>query len=964
MFPEYTDSVIFVGSVEYPIYLFTNSEDPTSTLTECKMDVSTDLISSELPIDTLVFSINLSYEDNEANDFNPEMVPSGTKVYYYYGNNPIGKFYVKRLTKTGKYAWTFECENYIGLLDSEPFYGMFCKADDAVNFEMAVKHILLTDGIRVFRPCESVSVADFFPSNLYVYYSNNAVTEVHFRYDGLYPLIHAGNQLTERIYFYGTYQSHFEDYQKGAYRCIFADISRNNASEKYNETVTLRFSFGGDDLVMPAGGEGLKLIQISPGEDVQIKISPGDSTHEGSISVNGFTTFLPAISVDTIGVLPLIGVMESRDYYKGFHTTSDVNITYFSHKINGKEITFVENTAKECIATQTVFPDGSVEYPPYDNTGDEKRWFKSIAYRAEKPGDENRPFSFPDSRDTEVVNALSFEEDTGVKLIEGVIPQTTKRDALHQLMFASGICIKQDANGDFSFSTLLSKTTNIPDTSIFDVGDINYDNSVSRLNVTAYEVVDTKYDSSKIETAFTNIDTNSAPSGVGIASLGDVPWKIYEGDSGGDGTYFTNGLTALYTGIITLRGLRRSILERHHTWEISNPYGKRALDVSGCKLVNPSNVDVVGEKLAAYYESFTRVNNEIVYSGERCGDKFDFTNPFGEKTAGYLSHMSLTAYGFIRASCEFVANFTIPPAVTGYRESICLTGSGIFALPENALLPIKIVLIGGGQGGASGYPGEDGASIEANGGSGMGGKGGKGGKAGKGGKIYSVTLRKSSSKAISYRFPYRCGAGGKGGIAGSGSTPGGNGGDTVFAEYSSQLGYSLENGLTAETSLYARPGEDGIVGGEGGSVERFPVQAGIYAFKYSYAENSHNGVAGATSDPLSIGERDVSSGAGGGGAAYNSNGGDATSAVLKNKKITNASGGAGANAGAPEVFFDEYGCGGNGGHGGGGGGASGTGNSSNYTFVKGKGGKGGQGSNGLDGIEGCILVFYNTKEST
>lgn len=957
MFPEYTESVIFIGSAEYPLYLFTNSEDPTSTLTECKMDVSTDLISSELPIDTLVFSINLSYEDNEANDFNPEMVPSGTKVYYYYGNKPFGKFYVKRLTKTGKYAWTFECENYIGLLDSEPFYGMFCKSEDAVNFEMAVKHILLTDGIRVFRPCESVSVSNSSHSNLCVYYSNNDVTEAHFRYDGLKPGLNESSELSYRLYFYGTFQSTNEDYQKGAYRFIYADITRDSISDKFNDTVTLRFCLGQDSMFIPSGG--LELIKVSPGTDVRIRIAPGDSTHEGCITVNDHSYILPALTFNANGVIPLLGVMESRDYDDGILVDTNVMLTWYSHKINGKEITFVENTAKEYIATQTVFPDGSVEYPPYD-IGDPKRRFKSIAYRVEEPGDAVRPFSFPDSRDIEVVNALSFEGDTDVKLIEGVIPQTTKRDALHQLMFASGICIKQDANGDFSFSTLLSKTTNIPDTSIFDVGDIYYDNSVSRLNVTAYEVVDTKYDSSKLETAFTNIDSNSVPSGVGIASLGDVPWEIYEEDSEGSGTYFTNGLTALYTGIITLRGLRRSILEHNHTWEISNPYGKRALDVSGCKLVNPSNVDVVGEKLAAYYESFTRVNNEIVYSGERCGDKFDFTNPFGEKTAGYLSHMSLTAYGFIRASCEFVANFTIPPTVTGYRESICLTGSGIFTLPQNALFPIKIVLIGGGQGGASGYPGEDGASIEANGGSGMGGKGGKGGKAGKGGKIYSVTLRKSSSKAISYR----CGAGGKGGIAGSGSTPGGDGGDTVFAEYSSKLGYSLENGLTSETSLYARPGEDGIVGGEGGSVERFPVQPGIYAFKYSYAENSHNGVAGATSDPLSIDERNVSSGAGGGGAAYNSNGGDATSAVLKNKKITNASGGAGANAGAPEVFFDEYGCGGNGGHGGGGGGASGTGNSSLYTFIRGKGGKGGQGSDGLDGIEGCILVFYNTKEGT
>lgn len=964
MFPEYTESVIFVGSVEYPIYLFTNSEDPTSTLTECKMDVSTDLISSELPIDTLVFSINLSYEDNEADDFNPEMVPSGTKVYYYYGNKPFGKFYVKRLTKTGKYAWTFECENYIGLLDSEPFYGMYFHEEDRVSFDTAVKHILLSDGIRIFRPCESVSVNNRSLGPTLVFYSNYA-TGAHFRYDGLSEYIKQTTSLSERLYFYGIRPASNADIGKiGTYRWIFADIERSNPSEQYNETVTLRFNFGVDDTIAYPD-EGLTLIEVSPGTDINISIDPG----MGIITVNGKSFAFNVVSgAAHNGTIHFAGPTTVSGNYT-YADNPGVNLTWFSHTIEGKTYVPVENTAMGTIDLQEKNSDGSFgEFPNYHRRyiaprqGVEKSQFDLITYRAKEYQDEIYPASFPDDAAVEIADTLLFEGSVKAARVVGIVPKTTKRDALHQVMFACGICMKTGSNGELSFSYLSDETVNIPDTSIFDTGDVSRDDSAKYINVSAYEVVDAEYDSGKLTTVFTNVGSSSSSTAANIESLGDTPWHIYKNNAEDPGAYFTNGLSVFYTGAVALNGLPCSVLEHQYDWEIANTYSKKTISVSGCKLIAPNNVDIVGEKLLAYYENISNVRNDIIYSGERCGDKFDFTNPFGEKTTAYLSHMSLTAYGFIRASCEFAANFTPPSNIEGYFNSIRLTGNGNYSLPGNAKFPIKIVLIGGGQGGSAGSPGDDGTTLAANGGSGEGGKGGQGGKGGNGGKVRIIMIRNGSVKS----YKYHCGAGGKGGYAGTDGGLGYDGEDTTFGLYSSQNGDTLSGGYPGSGSeVYASNGEAGTSGGKGGSVERIKIMAGKYAFGYTSAEDSMNAVGGDASDELTIGNTIVSSAAEGGGAAYRSDGGNAISAVKSGSRITNASGGAGANAAAPRASITQtYGCGGNGGHGGGGGGASGTGNSSNYTFVKGKGGKGGQGSNGLDGIEGCILVFYNTKEGT
>lgn len=951
-------SNIYIGSVENPLFHFSNAPGYESILTECKADISTDLISSELPIDTLVFSVDGRFAGGTEN-ISPETVPGGTKVFYYYGDTLVGKFYVNRLVKTGKHKWTFECENYIGLLDNKPFYGLYYRAEYGVDFETAVKHVLLSDGIRVFRPCESVSVSNWNRSYLYGYYSGTDITEAHFRYDGLAPGLNESSKLAYRLYFYGRSKSSIEG--DSDYRFIWADITRSSTSEKFDDTVTLRFCYGAGGTIYPNGG--LELIQVSPGDDVRIKIVPGTSEREGYITVNNHIDILPSFGWGTRGAIPLLCAEESIG---GKYTNNNVNLTWYSHKINDEEIIFFENTANGDIFSYRKPTDGSYSlYLDYRAFGIDKRLFSAIVYRAEELYDKNFPFSFPDSTDVEFANALSFEDETNDAIVVGVIPKTTKRDALHQLMFSCGICMKQNANGGFTFSYLLGESTNIPDTSIFDTGDISYDNSVNHLKVTAYETVEADYDPEKLKTAFTNVGSDIVQSEASIVSLGDTPWAIYKNDQGESGTYFTNCLAVFYTGIIKLLGLPCSTVEHNYSWDIANPYGKRSLDVSGCKLITPSNVDAVGEKLVAYYENFAKVSNDIIYSGERCGNKFDITSPFGENITAYLAHMSMTAYGFIRANCEFIANFTPPPSTQGYHNVKLLTGSGTYTLPENIKFPVKIVLIGGGQGGSGGSPGEDGPVLAERGGSGEGGNGGKGGNGGNGGKVYSVTLKDSSVKT----FSYSCGAGGEHGYGGSEAEnrAGKNGGDTTFGVYSSKFGGFLRNGYEdlVTFNTYGATGESGIDGGKGGGVERYKVMAGTYGFSYTPAEGVDNSVGGDTSSELIVSSKVVSSGAGGGGAAYGKDGGDAVPAYRSSKTVTNADGGHGADAAPPQANLEQtYGSGGLGGDGGGGGGASGTGNaSSGYTYIEGSGGIGGHGSNGGDGMDGCVLIYYNTIEA-
>ena len=341
-----------------------------------------------------------------------------------------------------------------------------------------------------------------------------------------------------------------------------------------------------------------------------------------------------------------------------------------------------------------------------------------------------------------------------------------------------------------------------------------------------------------------------------------------------------------------------------------------------------------------------------------------------------------------------------------YTDSIVISDSGEYTLTGIGATHrnIRVVCIGGGNGGKGGSNGSAGGSsntislstnntsIISN--TGDGGAGGKGGTAGQGGKIIQKDYIIPS---LTDTFTISIGAGGTGGAISTNGTAGEsttfNYNNTITSSAtgsSSATGYT--NTFTNET--YAVIGEDGVAGGNGGNgLKVTSVNSRYTGFSYTATTSgesvTYKGVeyTGGTINTDYV-RRMVSSNnealmigygcSGSGGAAAGSNGeeghyknGGTSSSNNLIVSLGLGYGGTGANAVAPETPTT-FGNGGNGGNGGGGGGSAtggciGRGNvptSSDYynkkqTLRGGNGGSGGTGSAGSAGAQGCVIIYFS-----
>lgn len=164
-----------------------------------------------------------------------------------------------------------------------------------------------------------------------------------------------------------------------------------------------------------------------------------------------------------------------------------------------------------------------------------------------------------------------------------------------------------------------------------------------------------------------------------------------------------------------------------------------------------------------------------------------------------------------------------------FENRVVLTGSGTWTVPAG-VTEVRLVLVGGGQGGSHGQPGyfETGGTRDEI----TGGQDGETGLTGHGGRVWSGVVGVNPGTD----YAYACGAGGAKstvyGVAGS------EGGDTTFGAHSSANGQAYDPSFTdlASGSAYGRPGVevpvdgtgDGGAGGQGGT-----APAGYYRIKYA-----------------------------------------------------------------------------------------------------------------------------------
>lgn len=521
----------------------------------------------------------------------------------------------------------------------------------------------------------------------------------------------------------------------------------------------------------------------------------------------------------------------------------------------------------------------------------------------------------------------------------GWLPKATRRDNLHQLLFAFGVMADKDSGGDLRFrfpDTSTVKT--VPDGRIFWGGTIDFETPATRVEITEHAFL--KLPSDELVTLFDNTD------GSGVADYTTVDFQqapIHDLEASGSLTIHESSVNhAVLSGTGVLTGRRYTHTAKVITQEKATTGENKTVSVTVPTLVNVANSRNVARRMLSFYGSSKTISADLIVENERPGDLLSFNDPFGEPATAFLASLDVTSTSFIRAACRMIFNYTPAWGGNNYSNAVVLTGSGSWAFTGKC----RAVLIGGGSGGSSGCDGETGTYDTYDPGPAT--KGGAPGIPGEGGRILSVEMDISGS------ISYSCGLGGAGGInSGTAPVPGEDGTDTVFGSFTTANGMRSQTGavnlFTGE--VLGLPGLAGLPGGDGASSEN-PGGSVVW-----------NGVTyypGIKGTDRTISGYGTGEGGYGGGAAAGSNGGDGFSGgseTVNNviQGLTGGQGGNGADAITP-ADASAFGQGGDAGHGGGGGGQGGD--SPSGRGYPGKSGNPGKGSNGGKGAPGCIIVYY------
>ena len=208
-------------------------------------------------------------------------------------------------------------------------------------------------------------------------------------------------------------------------------------------------------------------------------------------------------------------------------------------------------------------------------------------------------------------------------------------------------------------------------------------------------------------------------------------------------------------------------------------------------------------------------------------DELGYTNNIlkvGDDTSGLISELSLVGSKVLKGSATVISGYA-PTWGNDYTDVIVVTSSRVVTLPKNAD-KCRVVLIGGGHGGAVG--GTGGTGQTASGRYQNGGSGGLGGVGGNGGRIIEPVI---GDDCGGISFDCKIGTGGAGGTS---SNPNGSSGkDSTIAYSKGGQSYFLTTAsgspsfsgfqdFLSPANVYGAPGESGISGAKGGGSDGDP----------------------------------------------------------------------------------------------------------------------------------------------
>lgn len=552
---------------------------------------------------------------------------------------------------------------------------------------------------------------------------------------------------------------------------------------------------------------------------------------------------------------------------------------------------------------------------------------------------------------------------TGTKLY-GWLPYAngkdrSARDNLVQVLFAIGAYLRTDLNGVLRIEPLWDgAASTISVDRAYSGGTVKYDSPVSAVTVTEHQYI-AGTDEKELFSGTSqqgDIITFSEP----MHSLTATGFTILESGA---------NYAKISSGSGSLKGKPYIHNTRLVTQTVTENAAENVKSVTDATLVSLVNSSAVAKRLADYYKCRETITNGIVSGQEKPGHVVSVYHPYDKKmVSACIVSLDTTMSGTLKSEMAALVGFLPPQPETTeyYDERVLLTGSGEWESVIDG--EIRVVVIGGGETGASGSAGSSaGISSQSKSGSSgsysgsSAGQGGEGGEGGYGGKILIASLNVITGQKFQY----------------AAAQPAGN---STFGELSSASGETSVDGyydLVTQT-FFGRKGANGIKGGNGGSPGNNGQAVGDYLGGYGINSKTVSQTKYGTSGTV------TANGWGGGGAAQGANGATSAGEVYINlygefnsndpsqSVVTlsgNCSGGGKGANGANGNDGENYGDGGDGGHGGGGAGAVGTlsmsfspSGKNPKTETGGAWAIGGSAGAGGAGKPGCIIIYYRKKK--
>lgn len=533
------------------------------------------------------------------------------------------------------------------------------------------------------------------------------------------------------------------------------------------------------------------------------------------------------------------------------------------------------------------------------------------------------------------------------------------RDNLVQVLFAIGAYLRTDLNGVLRIEPLwdgAASTISVDRT--YSGGTVKYDSPISAVTVTEHQYI-AGTDEKELFSGTSqqgDIITFSEP----MHSLTATGFTILESGA---------NYAKISSGSGSLKGKTYIHNTRLVTQTVTENAAENVKSVTDATLVSLVNSSAVAKRLADYYKCRETITNGIVSGQEKPGHVVSVYHPYDKQmVSACIVSLDTTMSGTLKSEMTALVGFLPPQPETTeyYDERVLLTGSGEWESVIDG--EIRVVVIGGGETGASGSAGSSaGISSQSKSGSSgsysgsSAGQGGEGGEGGFGGKILIASLNVITGQKFQY----------------AAAQPAGN---STFGELSSASGETSVDGyydLVTQT-FFGRKGANGIKGGNGGPPGNNGQAVGDYLGGYGINSKTVSQTKYGTSGTV------TANGWGGGGAAQGANGATSAGEVYINlygefnsndpsqSVVTlsgNCSGGGKGANGANGNDGENYGDGGGGGHGGGGAGAVGTlsmsfspSGKNPKTETGGAWATGGSAGAGGAGKPGCIIIYYRKKK--